>query len=84
MEGLLGRREHLETFLGCHALRKIVSTFHKDHPEKPIATSAPLDSAPPMAKPTIKLPAKRKQGQPTGRAKKRIKWGDKEEAIKKK
>ena len=34
-------------------LRKMVSTFHKDHPEKPIATLALLDFAPPMAKPTI-------------------------------
>ena len=31
-------------------LRKMVSTFHKDHPEKPTATSAPPDFAPPMAK----------------------------------
>ena len=54
-------------------LRKMVSTFHKDHPEKPTATSAPLNSAPPMAKPTIQLPAKRKRGRPTGRAKKRAK-----------
>ena len=51
-------------------LRKMVSTFHKDHPEKPTTTSAPLDSAPPMAKPTTQLPAKRKRGQPSGRAKK--------------
>ena len=41
-------------------LRKMVRTFHKDYPEKPTVTSAPLDSAPPMAKPTIQLPAKRK------------------------
>ena len=39
-------------------LQKMVSTFHKDHPEKPTATSVPLDSAPPMAKPTTQLPAK--------------------------
>ena len=41
-------------------LRKMVSTFHKDHPEKQTATSAPLDSVPPMAKPTTQLPAKQK------------------------
>ena len=34
-------------------LRKMVITFHKDHPKKPTATSTPLDSAPPMAKPTV-------------------------------
>ena len=39
-------------------LRKIVNTFHKNRPEKPTATSVPLDSAPLMAKPTIQLPAK--------------------------
>ena len=54
-------------------LRKMVTTFHKDHPEKPTATSAPLDSAPPMAKPTTQLPTKRKRGRPSGRAKKRAK-----------
>ena len=54
-------------------LRKMVSTFHKDHLEKSIATSAPLDSAPPMAKPTIQFPTKRKQGRPIERAKKRAK-----------
>ena len=54
-------------------LRKIVSTFYKDHPEKSIATSAPLDSAPPIAKPTIQLSGKWKRGQPTGHAKKHAK-----------
>ena len=54
-------------------LRKMVNTFHKDHPEKPTATSVPLDSAPPMAKPTIQLPTKQKRGRPTGRTKKRAK-----------
>ncbi len=34
-------------------LRKLISIFHKDHPEKPTATSLPLDSTLPMAEPTI-------------------------------
>ena len=34
-------------------LRKMVSTFHKDHSEKPTVISAPLDFAPPMTKPTV-------------------------------
>ena len=54
-----------EPSLAIMHLRKIVNTFHKDHPEKPTATSAPLDSTLPMAKPTTQLPAKRKQRQPT-------------------
>lgn len=29
--------------------RKMLSTFYKDHPDKPTATSFPLDTAPPMA-----------------------------------
>ena len=51
-------------------LRKIISTFHKDHPEKPMATSPPLDSSPPIAKLSVKLPvkpsAKQKRSRPTG------------------
>ncbi len=35
-------------------LRRFVCTFHKEHPEKPTATSPPVDSAPPIAKPTVK------------------------------
>ena len=62
-----------EPFSAVLYLRKMVSTFYKDHPEKPTATSALLDSAPPMAKLTTQLPAKRKQRRPSGRAKKRAK-----------
>ena len=54
-------------------LRKMIFAFHKNHPEKPTATSLPLDSAPPMAKPSIKPPvkpsAKQKQGRPIGSTK---------------
>ena len=39
-------------------LRKMFSTFYKDHPKKPTAISSPLNSAPPMAKPSIKPPVK--------------------------
>ena len=62
-----------ESSLAVMHLRKMVSTFHKDHLEKPTATSVPLDFAAPMAKPTIQLLAKQKQERLTGRAKKRIK-----------
>ena len=51
-------------------LRMMVSTFHKNYPEKPTATSAPLDSALPMAKPVVQLPAKQKRGRPIGCVKK--------------
>ena len=62
-------------------LRSMISIFHKDYPEKLTAISILLDSAPPMAKPTIQLSAKQKQGQLTRYAKKRAKWDDKEEAT---
>ena len=50
---------------------KLISTFHKDNPNKPTATSPPTDTAPPMARPTIPRPSskptkatKRKRGRP--------------------
>ncbi len=35
-------------------LCKLISTFHHDHPERPTAISPPINSAPPMARPTVK------------------------------
>ncbi len=52
-------------------LWKLISTFHKEHPEKPTAISPPLDSAPPMARPTIPKEPKRKHGRPSKEANKR-------------
>ena len=56
-------------------LRKLVSTFHKDHPDKPTATSPPIDLAPPMAKRTAppNVNGKRKRGQPVGSVRKKAK-----------
>ena len=55
-------------------LKKLISCFHKEHPEKPTVTSTPIDSTPPMARPTVRLTIfKRKQGQPTGGTSKRAK-----------
>ncbi len=39
-------------------LRKLISNFYYDHLEKPTATSSPINSAPPMAKPIVKLGVK--------------------------
>ena len=33
-------------------LRKLVTAYHKDNPEKPTVTSVPVDTAPPTARPT--------------------------------
>ena len=59
-KGYLEEENTWEPFSAVMHLRKMVSTFHKDHPEKPIATSAPLDSALPMAKPTTQLSVEQK------------------------
>ena len=53
-------------------LRKMISTFYKDYPEKPTATSSPFDSTPPMAKLSVKPvkhSAKQKQSRPIGSTK---------------
>ena len=34
--------------------QKLLSKFHRKNPTKPTATSPPVDSAPPMARPTVK------------------------------
>ena len=55
--------------------RKLISSFHKNHPNKPTATSPAINTAPPMARPIVKPtePLKQKRGQPTERTKKRAK-----------
>ena len=58
-------------------LRKIISTFHKDHLKKPLVTSSLVDSALPIAKPSvkpIKPSAKQKQGYPTSSTKQVKEW----------
>ena len=55
--------------LAIQHLWKLVITFHKEHPEKPIATFPPIGSALPMARPTIKsrteaFCTKQKHGRP--------------------
>ncbi len=52
-------------------LRKLISTFHKEHLENPTATSLPLDSALPMARPMIPKELKQKHGRPSKGANKR-------------
>ena len=56
-------------------LRKLISSFHKDYSDKPTATSLAIDTAPPMARPTVKPaePPKRKRGRPTNNTNKRAK-----------
>ena len=55
-------------------LRKLISLFYKEHPDKPTATSEAIDIVLPIAKltisPTTKF-IKRKQGRSTKDARKR-------------
>ena len=54
-----------EPALAVQHLTKLISSFHKDHPDKPTATSPTIDTAPPMARPTVK---------PTKSSKQRQRW----------
>ena len=39
-------------------LRRLVTAYHKDNPKKPTATFAPVNMAPPIARPTAAVPKK--------------------------
>ena len=64
-KGYLEKKNTWEPVLAVHYLRKLISSFHKNHPEKPSATFPTIDSSLLMARPTVK-PArsiiKRKRG----------------------
>ena len=65
-----------EPALAIQHFRKLISSFHKDHSDKPTATFEAIDTAPPMAKPIIRptvKPTKQKQGQPVNSPNKRAK-----------
>ncbi|MCJ1267831.1 hypothetical protein MMC22_007717, partial [Lobaria immixta] len=36
-----------EPYVGIKHLRRLIQTFHQDHPQKPTATSDPIDTGPP-------------------------------------
>ena len=63
-----------EPALAIQHLWKLVTVYHKNNLEKPIATSAPVNTAPqmartttlPMPKSTIDIPIKQKWGRPIG------------------
>ena len=74
-KGYLEKKTTWEPVSAVQHLRKLISSFHKDHPEKPTAISPFVDSALPMAKPTVKPTAKsttkRKRGRLANSANKR-------------
>ena len=59
-----------EPVLAIQQLQRLFTAYHKDNPEKPTATSAFIDTAPPMARPTAPPIARlmtaptKKRGQP--------------------
>ena len=77
----LKKKNTREPFLSVMHLRKMLSTFHKNSLKKPTATSALLDSAPLIVKPTIQFSIKRKRGQLPEYSKKCTSWGIKKEVI---
>ena len=66
-KGYLKKKNTWEPLSAIQYLKKLISSFHKDHPEKPIATFSPINSTPPMARPTVKLTAKATTKQKQGR-----------------
>ena len=54
-------------------LKKLISSFHKNYLKKPTANSPPINSAPPIDRPTIKPTIKYKQGWPANSVSKRAK-----------
>ena len=56
-------------------LKKLISSFYKNHPDKSTATSPAIDTTLPMARPTAKPaePPKQKRGRPANRTIKRAK-----------
>ena len=66
-----------ELSLAVQHLKKLISSFHKDYPEKPTITFPPIDSVPlmarPIVKPTAKATIKRKRGRLAKSASKRAK-----------
>ena len=65
-KGYSEEENNWESALAVQHLRKLLSTFHKDHLRKPTATSTPINLALPMAKPSAKsIGAKQKRGQQT-------------------
>ncbi len=53
-KGYLEEENTWKLALAVLYLRKLISTFYYDYPEKPTAASPPINSAPPIARLTIK------------------------------
>lgn len=56
------KENNLKPLLAVMHFWKMVNIFHKNYLKKPTVTPTSLNSTPPMAKPAVTLPTKRKQG----------------------
>ena len=64
-KGYLEEENTWEPASAIQHLWKLVTTYHKDNPEKPTVISAPVDTVPPMARPSApSRPTAKKRGQP--------------------
>ena len=74
-KGYLKDKNTWESASAMQDLRKLVSAFHKDCPNKPTATSLLMDSAPPIAQCTVppNINGKQKHGQLIGNMRKKVK-----------
>ena len=74
----LEEKSTLEPSSAVMHFRKMISTFHKDHLEKPKTIFLPLDSVSPMVKSSVKSPVKpstkQKQGCPINSTKQAKEW----------
>ncbi len=72
-KGYLEEENTWKLSLAIIHLRKLISTFYKEYPKKPTATSLPLDSVLPMVRTMILNKPKQKRGRSSKRANKRSK-----------
>ena len=74
LKGYLKEESTWKPFSMVMHLWKMIFTFYKNHLEKATWTSFPLNTAPPIAKLSVKPSIKQKQGCPIGLTKQVTKW----------
>ena len=74
-KGYLEEENIWEPTSAVEYLRNLISLFHKDHPDKPNAIFPTINTAPLMARPTVKpaKPLKQKRGRPANNTNKQTK-----------
>ena len=74
-KGYLEEENTWEPASAVQHLKKLISLFHKNHPDKPTVTFLTIDTAPPMARPTVTPtePLKQKRRRPANSTNKQAK-----------